>query len=72
MAASSKAKGIPTAVYYPRCLHEQPVFAGLGYARDAFPHAIAATESVLSLPMHPWLTDAQVRSVAEALAAATE
>lgn len=47
--------GIPTAVHYPCPLHLQPVFAGLGLATGAFPHAEAAAGRVLSLPMHPYL-----------------
>ncbi len=37
VAARLKALGIPTAVYYPKCLHEQPVFAKLGYHWGDFP-----------------------------------
>lgn len=48
-------KGIPTAVYYPVCLHEQPVYQHLGYTKGSFPVAEKASEEVLSLPMHPWL-----------------
>ncbi len=50
-------KKIPTAVYYPKCLHEQPVFADLGYCWGDFPHSEKASREVLSLPMHPWLTE---------------
>lgn len=50
----SKA-GIPTAVHYPSPLHLQPVFAALGLSVGAFPHAEAAANRVLSLPMHPYL-----------------
>ncbi len=32
LSADLKAVGIPTAVYYPKCLHEQPVFQDLGYS----------------------------------------
>lgn len=44
------AQGIETMVYYPRCMHELPV-----YARPelAFPVAEAASREVLSLPMWP-------------------
>jgi UDP-2-acetamido-2-deoxy-ribo-hexuluronate aminotransferase len=31
VGAKMKEAGIPTAVYYPKCLHEQPIFAGGGY-----------------------------------------
>jgi UDP-2-acetamido-2-deoxy-ribo-hexuluronate aminotransferase len=57
VANALKAQGIPTAVYYPKCLHEQPVFAGLGYRWGDFPEAERASREVLSLPMHPYLTE---------------
>jgi UDP-2-acetamido-2-deoxy-ribo-hexuluronate aminotransferase len=56
VAERLKALGIPTAVYYPKCLHEQPVFAKLGYNLGDFPEAEKASREVLSLPMHPFLT----------------
>lgn len=40
-----KAQGIPTAVYYPKCLHEQPVFAKLGYNWGDFPESEKASRS---------------------------
>ena len=57
LAEALQAHGIPTAVYYPKCLHEQPVFAALGYRWGAFPEAERASREVLSLPMHPGLTE---------------
>ena len=54
-----KAEGIPTAVYYPKCLHEQPVFAPLGYHWGDFPVAEKASREVISLPMHPFLSEAE-------------
>ena len=56
-AARLKPQGIPTAVYYPKCLHEQPVFQKLGYQWGDFPVAEKASREVLSLPMHPFLTE---------------
>lgn len=64
-----KGRGIPTAVYYPKCLHEQPVFAGLGYGWGAFPEAERASREVISLPMHPYLSEAQQNEVVAAVAA---
>ncbi len=53
-----KEQGIPTAVYYPKCLHEQPVFRHLGYELGRFPVSEQASREVVSLPMHPFLTEA--------------
>ena len=65
-----KAQGIPTAVHYPMPLHLQPVFADLGQGAGAFPISEAAGRRVLSLPMHPYLTEAQQARVVQALRAA--
>lgn len=62
-----KAKGIPTAVYYPKCLHEQPVFSDLGYRWGDFPESEKVSREVLSLPMHPFLTEDDQLSVVQAL-----
>jgi UDP-2-acetamido-2-deoxy-ribo-hexuluronate aminotransferase len=67
-----KAKGIPTAVYYPKCLHEQPVFSKLGYQAGDFPEAEKAAREVLSLPMHPFLTEQDQDSVIANLKAAVQ
>jgi UDP-2-acetamido-2-deoxy-ribo-hexuluronate aminotransferase len=65
-----KALGVPTAVHYPLALHMQPVFAHLGQQEGAFPLSEAAARRVISLPMHPYLTDEQQRAVVDALAQA--
>ncbi len=65
-----KERGIPTAVHYPVPLHLQPVFSSLGYQEGDFPQSEAAARRVLSLPMHPYLTEAQQQEVVNALHAA--
>lgn len=65
-----KALGVPTAVHYPIALHEQPVFDYLGQSEGAFPVSEAAARRVISLPMHPYLTEEQQGRVVEALRAA--
>jgi UDP-2-acetamido-2-deoxy-ribo-hexuluronate aminotransferase len=62
-----KAKGIPTAVHYPIPLHLQPAFARPGVGRGSFPHAEAAAECVVSLPMHPYLCADDQRKIAYAV-----
>jgi UDP-2-acetamido-2-deoxy-ribo-hexuluronate aminotransferase len=59
--------GIPTAVHYPVPLHRQPVFAGLGLPEGSFPVSESAATRVLSLPMHPYLTEADLVRIASAL-----
>ncbi len=57
LGAKLKEVGIPTGVYYPRCLHEQPVFGDLGYSLGSFPASEQAAREVLSLPMGPFLKE---------------
>ncbi len=52
-----KEQGVPTAVYYPKCLHEQPVFANCGCHWGDFPVAESVSRDVLSLPMHSFLSE---------------
>jgi dTDP-4-amino-4,6-dideoxygalactose transaminase len=58
------ANGIGNAVHYPMPLHLQKVYAHLGHQPGAFPVAEKASREVLSLPMFPELTDAQIERVA--------
>jgi UDP-2-acetamido-2-deoxy-ribo-hexuluronate aminotransferase len=67
VAEQLKKQGIPTAVYYPKCLHEQPVFSKLGYSLGDFPESEKASREVLSLPMHPFLAPEQQDIVVGAL-----
>ena len=59
---------IGTGLHYPVPLHLQPCFAYLGYKEGAFPCAEASAKRILSLPMFPELTEAQVEYVAESIA----
>ncbi|WP_243311431.1 DegT/DnrJ/EryC1/StrS family aminotransferase [Fundidesulfovibrio agrisoli] len=72
VAQTLQARGVPTAVYYPRPLHLQPAFANLGYKPGDFPVAEGLCERVLSLPMHPYLRDDEVDFVSEVLREALE
>ncbi len=57
------ANGIGNAVHYPMPLHLQKAYASLGYKPGDFPVAEQAAREVLSLPMYPELTDAQIQRV---------
>ena len=58
--------------YYPKCLHEQPVFEPLGYAYGSFPVAEQASREVISLPMHPFLSEKDQDEVVSAIKEALE
>ena len=66
-----KEQGVPTAVHYPVPLHQQPVFAGLRVAAGSLPVSESAAARVMSLPMHPYLTEEQQVQVIAALKQAT-
>lgn len=57
--------GIATQIHYPKPLHLQKAYAGLGYQQGDFPIAEQAAAEVLSLPMYPHLTPAQQERVVE-------
>jgi dTDP-4-amino-4,6-dideoxygalactose transaminase len=57
-------QGIPSMVYYPRPLHSQTVFSFLGLDSGAYPNSARAAETVLSLPIHPYLSKADIERVA--------
>lgn len=63
--AALKEEGIPTAVHYPVPLHMQPAFGDCGYAKGSFPVAEAVADRVMSLPMHPYLEEAEKERIVE-------
>ena len=67
IVAGMKDAGIPVGVYYPKCFHEQPVFEHLGYEYGDFLESEKASREVLSLPMHPFLTEEQQKEVTDKL-----
>lgn len=65
-----KCQGIPTMVYYPRGMHQQTAFADIRERFGKCPVTENLCDTVLSLPMHPYITEEEQRQVAGLLALA--
>jgi len=63
LQACLKAKEIGSAIYYPLPLHLQPCFEYLGYREGTCPESERAAREVISLPIYPELTRAQLDEV---------
>ncbi len=61
--------GVPTAIYYMTPLHKMPAFAAYAPAQG-LPACEWAAERVLSLPMHPYLSEDQAHFICEVFEAA--
>ena len=67
LQAALKAEGIPSMVYYPKPMHRQEAFAGQAYDDAEFPNTLKLCDTVLSLPMHPYLTDEDIDTVVDVI-----
>jgi dTDP-4-amino-4,6-dideoxygalactose transaminase len=67
VVSTLKEKGVPTAIHYPRPLHRQPAFSEARQAPGGMPNAERAAQRVLSLPMHPYLTQEDIAEVVKAV-----
>ena len=66
LSKSLKDKGIPSVSYYAVPLHLQLVFKNLGHREGDFPITERVASQGLSLPMNPYLTDAEIDQVCSA------
>lgn len=67
LAAHLKAQGVPTAVYYPVPMHQQAPYARFPRGAGGLPVTEALAETVLALPMHPYLDTATQDRIVEAV-----
>ncbi len=65
--ADLKAKGVPTNVYYPKPLHRQTAYSKYPVAGNGLPVCEDLAGRVVSLPMHPYLTEAQINHICAAV-----
>lgn len=69
--ARLKAVGVPSNVYYPRPMHLQSAYLEFGEGEGSLPVAEQLSKVVLSLPMHPYLSNDEIDQVSAALISAT-
>ena len=62
-----REKGIPSMIYYPRGIHQQKAYQLMHLSDKEYPNTIEATKRVLSLPMHPYLTNTEVEEVVRSI-----
>jgi len=69
LAAGLKARGIPTAVHYAVPLHRQTAYRDYPVAGNGLPVSERLADEVLSLPMHPYLSEADQDRIVAAIKA---
>jgi len=60
-------KGIGAAVHYPIPIHHQPLYQKLGYSKNICPISVEVAKKVLSLPVHPALSEKELIYITNAL-----
>lgn len=65
--AGLKEEGIPSAVYYPKPLHLQDAFTGLGYSYGDMPVSEKVAGEIFSIPMHPYLSESDQVKITDAI-----
>ena len=68
LAEALNAAGIQCGIHYPIPVHLQKAYADPRYGRGDFPVSECVAGDVLSLPIYPELTEAQIDSVVAAVA----
>ena len=69
LQAYLKEQGIPSAIYYQKPMHRQLAFAGNGYDDQDYPVTNKLSETVLSLPFHPYMNEDEIKQVLDAIRA---
>ena len=66
-AAALKAQGVPTAIYYGKSMHQQTAYKHYPVVEGGVPACERLSEDVISLPMHPYLTEAEQERIIAAV-----
>src|ERR1700716_1005911 len=65
--AALKAQGIPTAIYYPKSMHQQTAYRGFPVADGGLPVSENLSDDVISLPMHAYLDEPTQQRIIKAV-----
>jgi dTDP-4-amino-4,6-dideoxygalactose transaminase len=71
-AAALRARGIPTAIYYTKSMHQQTAYREFPVADGGLPASERLSDDVISLPMHAYLDEATQQRVIEAVRGALQ
>ena len=66
-AAALKAQGVPTAIYYPKSMHQQAAYKDFPVADGGLPSSERLSGDVISLPMHAYLDEPTQERVIKAV-----
>jgi len=69
-AEALKSQGVPTAIYYPKSLHQQTAYRDFPVAEGGLPVSELLSADVISLPMHAYLDEASQERVVKAVRSA--
>ena len=67
LKADLSEKGIPTATFYPTPIHLSTAYKHLGYKEGDMPVSEAISKKIISLPMHPFLEEAEILEIVTAV-----
>jgi dTDP-4-amino-4,6-dideoxygalactose transaminase len=66
-AATLKAQGVPTAIYYPKSMHQQTAYRNFPVADGGLPTSEQLSSEVISLPMHAYLDEPTQERIVKAV-----
>lgn len=62
-----KEKNVPCSIYYPKCIYNQPIYKNLKCKKDNFTNVENIINKVLSLPIHPFLSLEEQKSIIDVI-----
>jgi perosamine synthetase len=63
LAEYLKKNGIGVGIYYPKPLHLHPNFERFGYKKNDFPVSERLSKEVISLPVHPSVSEDDINQI---------